>query len=221
MVKLKKIDREGNNKDDIITFYYDNGEVLEYIIKEGIHGWFLDYPPSHANSTCLTKLGITDPNELYAQLGIYTGSGSIPYCKQEDIPVLLDYLEKNYCSESEKPKVKLSSIERQGGKVIFHFSDGETQKYKIESSVCGVYLSNLNGTNSAFARKLGILSLTKLYRQLGIFEVDGACPYCKPQNLQVLFDHLLENYGIKESIKEESIKEEKPKEQDEYSWLFG
>ena len=114
MVRLKKIDREGNKEGDRITFYYDDGEVQEYKI-DGHRSWTYLCKKKKScaehNRDFATKLGIDDIEKVYQQLGIFTGGGDCPYCNERDIPTILDYLEKNFCNKpieepikEEKPK---------------------------------------------------------------------------------------------------------------------
>ena len=117
---------------------------------------------------------------------------------------------------------KLTSISKtRSGKVDFYFDDGVVYHYEIIKGCDGaVFLNHINNENDEVFSKLGITSPRSLYEGLGIFIGNGICPYCKREDLKVLFRYLLENYG-KEGEDKEKKGKKAAKQPSEWDWLLG
>lgn len=115
--------------------------------------------------------------------------------------------------------VKLEKIIRFGKQVTFYFTDSTKIEYVINDSRLGevVFLETINEylNNDEVFTKLGIEDPNKLYKSLGIYKYSGICPYCKREDLDVLFKYFEENY----MDSEEEIEE--VKSSNEFDWLFS
>lgn len=113
---------------------------------------------------------------------------------------------------------KLISITKDEGgnkeeSVTFQFDDNTT----LTCDICGPkdssFLHNGYGNNSQVFYELGIRNPHKLYKDLGIYVNGGECPQCRREDLDKVFDYLLENYLVKPKKKE-------PKQPSEWDWLL-
>lgn len=96
---------------------------------------------------------------------------------------------------------KLIKIDRLGNRINFYLTSGKVLKYRIHEEADGsVFLSGLEGiSNDCIFSELSIIP-EELYTDLGIFVKIGICPYCRKEDLDILFNHLLKNYSVKKVI---------------------
>lgn len=104
---------------------------------------------------------------------------------------------------------KLVKINRlPGDRIDFYLTSGKVLKYRItEEAKDKVFLHGLCGIgNHSIFSELSIYAYD-LYKKLGIFVEEGICPYCHRKDLDILFNHLLNHYGVKKVISKFEISE--------------